>query len=284
MKSGEFTSTEELVEGKIPTCLSIAGLDPSGGAGIIADLKTFSAFRCYGSAAITSVTFQNTQAVYGAEPLSPHSVRGQIEPILDDFNIDAFKTGMLPNKEVIDVIADIISERRLGNAVIDPVVRATSGFDLIDDAALVALIDRLFPLATIVTPNIPEAERITGLKISGQDSMIQAAEKIKGFVSGAVLIKGGHFPSERNGVKVACDLFLTDSDQIFIEAEFIESRATHGTGCTLAAAITSCLAQGMSVEDSVRKAKRYVSEAIRSSPMIGKGHPAVNHLLDPFED
>ena len=267
----------------IPVCLTIAGLDPSGGAGIIADLKTFSAFGCYGAAAITSVTFQNTQAVFGAEPLSPESVRGQILPIFDDFAIDSFKTGMLPNKEVIDVVADLVSQRGIPNAVIDPVVRATSGFYLIDDAALRALIDRLFPLAVLVTPNIPEAERITGLRVSDDESMLRAAEKISALGAVSVLIKGGHEPKEKDGVKVARDLFFTDGKADFIESEFIDSRATHGTGCTLAAAIAASLARGMSIEESVRRGKSYVSRAIASSPMIGKGHPAVNHLTDPFE-
>jgi hydroxymethylpyrimidine/phosphomethylpyrimidine kinase len=268
--------------GHIPACLTVAGLDPSGGAGIIADLKTFSAFRCYGAAAITSVTFQNTQGVYGAEALTPHSVRRQIEPILDDFAIEAFKTGMLPNKGVIDAVADIASDRGLRNAVIDPVVRATSGFDLIDDAALSALIDRLFPLASIVTPNIPEAERIAGFEIFDDASMLRAAETIYGFGARAVLIKGGHSPVEKDGLRVARDLLLIDSDPIFLEAEFVDSRATHGTGCTLAAAIAASLARGVSLEDAVRLGKSYVTEAIRTSPMLGKGHPAVNHLVDPF--
>jgi len=266
----------------IPTCLTIAGLDPSGGAGIIADLKTFSAFRCYGAAAVTSLTFQNTQGVYGAEAIEPEAVRGQIEPILDDFRIDAFKTGMLPNRGVIDVVADIISSRRLGNAVIDPVVRATSGFDLIDDAALTALIDRLFPLAAIVTPNIPEAERIAGLEITDDASMLRAAEKMIGFGANAVLIKGGHFPVASEGVRIARDLLLIQSTPIFIEAEFIDSPATHGTGCTLAAAIAASLARGLPIEEAVRLGKSYVTNAIKTSPMIGKGHPAVNHLTDPF--
>jgi hydroxymethylpyrimidine kinase/phosphomethylpyrimidine kinase len=272
----------EMKTSRIPTCLTIAGLDPSGGAGIIADLKTFSAFHCYGAAAVTSLTFQNTQGVYGAEAVDPEAVRGQIEPILDDFPIEAFKTGMLPNKGVIDVVADIITTRGLGNAVIDPVVRATSGFDLIDDAALVSLIDRLFPLAAIVTPNIPEAERIVGFKIIDDASMVRAAERVLGFGANAVLIKGGHFPVEREGVRIARDLLLIDSTPIFIEAEFIDSRATHGTGCTLAAAITASLARGVSIVESVQLGKSYVTEAIKTSPMIGKGHPAVNHLADPF--
>lgn len=268
----------------VPVCLSIAGLDPSGGAGIIADLKTFSAFRCYGAAAVTSVTFQNTRGVFGAEALSAESVRGQIAPILDDFAVDAFKTGMLPNKEVIDTIAEIIGERGLRNAVIDPVVRATSGFDLIDDAALVALIDRLFPVAAIVTPNIPEAERIVGFKVNDDESMIRAAENILGLGPKTVLIKGGHFPKEERGLRIARDLIFSATGAIFIEAEFSESRATHGTGCTLAAAIVASLARGEGIEAAVRIGKSYVTKAIRTSPMIGGGHPAVNHLTDPFSD
>lgn len=268
----------------VPVCLSIAGLDPSGGAGIIADLKTFSAFRCYGAAAVTSVTFQNTRGVFGAEALSAESVRGQIAPILDDFAVDAFKTGMLPNKDVIDAVAEIIGERGLRNAVIDPVVRATSGFDLIDDAALGALIDRLFPIAAIVTPNIPEAERIVGFKVNDDESMIRAAENILGLGPKTVLIKGGHFPKEERGLRIARDLIFSATGPVFIEAEFSESRATHGTGCTLAAAIVASLARGEGIEAAVRIGKSYVTKAIGTSPMIGGGHPAVNHLTDPFSD
>lgn len=277
-------SVDAYGEMRVPVCLTIAGLDPSGGAGIIADLKTFSAFRCYGAAAVTSVTFQNTRGVFGAEALSAESVRGQIAPILDDFAVDAFKTGMLPNREVIDMVAEIIGERGLRNAVIDPVVRATSGFDLIDDAALVALIDRLFPVAAIVTPNIPEAERIVGFKVNDDESMIRAAEKIFGLGPKTVLIKGGHFPKEERGLRIARDLIFSATGAIFIEAEFSESRATHGTGCTLAAAIVASLARGEEIEAAVRLGKSYVTKAIKTSPMIGGGHPAVNHLTDPFSD
>ncbi|NJM54079.1 MAG: hydroxymethylpyrimidine/phosphomethylpyrimidine kinase, partial [Blastocatellia bacterium] len=144
---------------KLPICLSIAGLDPSGGAGIIADIKTFTAFRCFATSAITSLTFQNTTGVFGAINQTGEAVRGQVEPILDDFQVSALKTGMLPSKEVIETVAEIVQIKKLKNFVVDPVVRSTSGFDLIDDDALKSLIERLFPISDIITPNIPEAER-----------------------------------------------------------------------------------------------------------------------------
>ena len=145
--------------------LTIAGLDPSGGAGIVADIKTFSAFGCFAACAITSITFQNTSGVFGAVHQSAEIVRGQLEPVINDFEISALKTGMLPTREVIDEIARIVKENNLKNFVVDPVVRSTSGFDLITDEALRELIDKLFPLADLITPNIPEAERIARMKI-----------------------------------------------------------------------------------------------------------------------
>ena len=157
-----------------PVCLTIAGLDPSGGAGIIADIKTFSALGCFAAAAITSVTFQNTTGVFGAVHQTAGSVQMQVEPVIDDYEIAAIKTGMLPTSEIIEEIARIIKEHRLKNVIVDPVVRSTSGFDLIDDEALVALIKNLFPLADLITPNIPEAERIAGIEINSPDAIVSA--------------------------------------------------------------------------------------------------------------
>jgi len=172
----------------------MAGLDPSGGAGIIADIKTFSAFGCFATSVITSLTFQNTQGVFGAIHQTAASVRGQTHPILDDFEISALKTGMLPTREVIEEIAKIVKENRLQNLVVDPVVRSTSGFDLIDDAALKSLIEELFPHSEVVTPNIPEAERISGLKIESEADFEKAARKIQSLGAKNVLLKGGHLP------------------------------------------------------------------------------------------
>jgi len=261
---------------KQPVCLTIAGLDPSGGAGIMADIRTFSAFGCFAAAVVSSVTFQNTTGVFGAVHQTADSVRSQVEPVLNDYDIAALKSGMLPTREIIEEVADIIKERNLKNIVVDPVVRSTSGFDLIDDAALKAVIEKLFPLADLITPNIPEAERIAGIQISSQDDIHRAAEIMSSFGAKNVLIKGGHFPNAELDDRKAVDyLFTGDGVQIF-EADFIETTATHGTGCTLAAAITANLALGYTLSESVKIAKDFVTEAIRTAPNLGKGNSPIN--------
>ncbi|HQU85359.1 MAG TPA: bifunctional hydroxymethylpyrimidine kinase/phosphomethylpyrimidine kinase [Pyrinomonadaceae bacterium] len=278
-------------------CLTIAGVDPSGGAGIIADIKTFSAFGCYAAAAIASLTFQNTQGVFGVENQTAETVRRQIEPILDDFEVDALKTGMLPTREIIEEVGRIVKENNLKNFVVDPVVRSTSGFNLIDDAALKVLIEKLFPLADIITPNIPEAERIAQMKIETFSEIEMAARKMQSFGAKNVLIKGGHLSISDSGfgiadlkskskvqspkpeVRKAKDfLFIGDELHVF-EADFIETTATHGTGCTLAAAIAANLALGKSLVEAVETAKRFVTEAIKTAPNIGKGNSPINHLI-----
>ncbi|HUF05281.1 MAG TPA: bifunctional hydroxymethylpyrimidine kinase/phosphomethylpyrimidine kinase [Aridibacter sp.] len=270
-------------------CLSIAGLDPSGGAGILADVRTFAAFGCFPAAAVTSVTFQNTQAVFGAVSQSPDTVRHQIEPVFDDYDVAAVKTGMLPDAGVIETVAGIIDERGVERLVVDPVVRSTSGFDLIDDAALRSLIDTLFPFSTVVTPNIPEAERISGMDIEGKDSIIEAARRIRELGARNVLIKGGHIPCEeteefRIGVRRAVDFLFIGDDLTEIEDEFIETDATHGTGCVLSSAIAAGLASGSDLKSAVRFAKSFVTNAIRSAPLIGKGHSPINIDSDLVRD
>lgn len=264
--------------------LTIAGLDPSGGAGTIADIKTFAAFGVFPTAAITSITFQNTQAVYGSEPQSAESVRDQIAPILDDFSVDAVKTGMLPTREIIEEVASIIAERGLKNIVVDPVVRSTSGFDLIDNAALRSLIEKLFPLADLITPNIPEAERISGIAIETEQDVNDAASVMNRMGARNVLIKGGHFltaecrvrSSESEKTKARDFLFLFGDKLHVLEAEFFDTTATHGTGCTLSSAIAANLALGNDLKRSVEIAKHFVNEAIRTAPMIGRGHSPIN--------
>ncbi len=256
-------------------CLTIAGLDPSGGAGIIADLKTFAAFGCYGAAAVSSITFQNTTEVYGSESQTATAIRGQLDPIFDDLNVDAAKTGMLPTEDVIREIAAILTERNFKNLIVDPVVRSTSGYDLVDDDALRSLVEELFPLAIVVTPNIPEAERIAGMTIKTDADLETAGKQILSMGAAAVLIKGGHIESER----MRDFLFTPNGSEVF-DGEFIDSKATHGTGCTLAAAITACMANGKTLSDAIRIAKKFVTEGIRTSPMFGNGHPSLNHLIN----
>jgi hydroxymethylpyrimidine/phosphomethylpyrimidine kinase len=276
-------------------CLTIAGVDPSGGAGIIADIKTFSAFGCFGTAAVASLTFQNTQGVFGALHQSAETVRAQVLPVLEDFQIAAVKTGMLPTREIIEEVARIVAEKRLENFVVDPVVRSTSGFDLIDDAALKSLIEMLFPLSTVITPNIPEAERITRMKIENSKDIRKAARLMQSTGAKNVIIKGGHLPIFDFGLPIfdleysdtdhqksniknqkSIDFLLMGDEEFTFSADFIETTATHGTGCTFAAAITANLANGKTLREAVEAAKKFVTEAIRTAPGLGKGHSPIN--------
>lgn len=255
--------------------LTVAGLDPSGGAGVVADIKTFTAFGCFATAAVTSLTFQNTTGVFGASHQTAADVRAQIIPVVEDFDVAGAKTGMLPTREVIEEVARLFRETAaLPAPVVDPVVRSTSGYDLIDDAALVALKRELLPLARVVTPNTHEAERITGLRVKDEQGMFEAARLMRGMGARAVLVKGGHLEGE------ALDLLLDEDGRVeTFRADRIETESTHGTGCTLAAAIAACLARGMSLAESVAAAKSFVTQAILRAPRIGRGHGPVNHSV-----
>jgi hydroxymethylpyrimidine kinase/phosphomethylpyrimidine kinase len=255
--------------------MTIAGLDPSGGAGVVADVRTFSRFGCFPSMVVTSVTFQNTTGVFGAENLSAESVGRQADAVFDDYDIAAVKTGMLPTAETINSVADIVKRRKVSNFVIDPVVRSTSGFDLIDDDALRALVTELFPLALIATPNLAEAERITGSSIETGSDMEQAAAFMLETGVRYVLIKGGHPIRSESGSGIARDhLFWKDGSRAF-EAEFLETTATHGTGCVLSAAITANLALGVPLVEAIGIAKEFVTKAIKNAPMLGHGHSPI---------
>lgn len=256
-----------------PVALTVAGFDPSGGAGVIADVKTFTAFGCFATAAVTSLTYQNTTGVFGAAHQTAEAVRAQVLPVVEDFRVAGAKTGMLPTREIIREVARLFRESPLPAPVVDPVVRSTSGFDLIDDAALDALKSELLPLARVVTPNIPEAERITGLSIRDREGMLEAAGRMRAMGARAVLVKGGHLEGD------AVDVLDDEGHVRTFTAARIETTSTHGTGCTLAAAIAACLARGMNLEDSVAAAKRFVTEAIRRAPRLGHGHGPVNHAV-----
>ena len=256
--------------------LTIAGVDPSGGAGVYADIRAFAAFGVFPTAAITSITFQNTQGVFGAEHQTAESVRRQVEPILDDYAVDAVKTGMLPNREIIEEVARLVEAARLRNFVVDPVVRSTSGFDLIDNAALTGLVEKLFPLALLITPNIPEAERISGVAIETENDIHSAAEIMRSQGARNVLIKGGHLDLSGDMKRSARDYLFLDDELTVFEGEYFETAATHGTGCTLASAITANLALGKDLKESVGLGKSFVNEAIRTAPGIGKGNSPIN--------
>ena len=248
-----------------PVVLTVAGLDPSGGAGIVADIKTISALGCFPAAALTSITYQNTIGVFGAEHQTAATLRAQVEPIVQDVNVAAAKTGMLPTAEIVAEVVRLFSEENLPGPVVDPVVVATSGDVLIDDEAFQILKTKLFPLARIVTPNIPEAEKLAGFEIQSERDMQRAAEVIKATGAHAVLVKGGHRGE-------AIDILLSD-DGTFTEfrGEYLDVGEVHGSGCTLSAAIAACLGKGMALEEAVGAAKEYVTNAIRSAPLIGHG-------------
>ena len=255
--------------------MTIAGLDPSGGAGVIADIKAFSAFGCFAAAAVASITFQNTTGVFGAEHQTAESVRRQVEPIVEDYEIAALKTGMLPTREVIEEVARLKAAMPNAKFVVDPVVRSTSGYDLIDNAALRSLTRVLFPVADLITPNRPEAERISGVAIDSIEDIEAAASVMRDMGARNVLIKGGHLESDSNK---AVDYLFLDGELHTFEADLIDTTATHGTGCTLAAAIAANLALGNDLREAVRVAKDFVTEAIRTAPMLGHGHSPINLL------
>lgn len=251
-----------------PVVLTIAGLDPSGGAGIVADIKTIVALGCFPAAAITSITFQNTIGVSGAEHQTAATLRSQVEPIIADLTVAAAKTGMLPTTKIVAEVVRLFSQKGLPAPVVDPVVVATSGDVLIDDEAFQFLNTKLFPLARVVTPNIPEAEKLTGLPIVSEADMRRAARVIQRMGARAVLVKGGH----RSVGGQAVDVLLGE-DGIFSEfqTEYINTGEVHGSGCTLSAAIAAFLAKGLTLEEAVGAAKTYVTDAIRSAPRIGHG-------------
>jgi hydroxymethylpyrimidine kinase/phosphomethylpyrimidine kinase len=250
--------------------LTIAGLDPSGGAGIVADIKTIAALGCFPAAALTSITFQNTTGVFGAEHQTAATLRLQVLPIVQDLTVAAAKTGMLPTAEIVAEVARLFAEENLPAPVVDPVVVATSGDVLVDDDAFQILKTKLFPLARVVTPNIPEAEKLTGLSIQTESDMRRAAEAIQSLGARAVLVKGGH--RSLNGV--ALDLLLSEGTFTEFRSEYIDVGEVHGSGCTLSAAIAAGLGKGMTLEAAVSVAKKYVTDAIRAlqtSPRIGHG-------------
>ena len=254
-----------------PVVLSIAGLDPSGGAGIVADIKTIAAFNCFPAVALTSITFQNTTGVFGAEHQSAATLRAQVAPVVQDLAVAAAKTGMLPTAEIVAEVARLFAEENLPAPVVDPVVVATSGDVLIDEEAFEILKTKLFPLARLVTPNIPEAEKLAGFPITTEADMKRAAEAIQLMGARAVLVKGGH----RSVMGQALDVLL-DENEIFTEfqTEYIEAGEVHGSGCTLSAAIAAALAKGLTLEQAVAAAKKYVTDAIRalqSASRIGHG-------------
>lgn len=264
---------------KIPKALTIAGSDSGGGAGIQADLKTFTALGVYGSSVITSVTAQNTLGVDGIYDLPADFVELQFSSVANDIGFDAVKLGMLSNIDIAKAVANKLKKHKATNLVIDPVMKAKDGSDLLKYSAVDIYKELLFPLAKIVTPNIPEAEILTSYKIENPSDMKKAAEKIIKFGCGAVLLKGGHLANEFPALDIYFD---GDSYQEF-ETERINTKNTHGTGCTYSAAICANLAKGMDLLDSVKASKEYVTGAIHDSFKIGGGNGPLNHFWNMNE-
>jgi hydroxymethylpyrimidine/phosphomethylpyrimidine kinase len=253
------------------TSLTIAGSDSSGGAGIQADLKTFAAHGVFGMSAITAVTAQNTLGVTRVETLSPDMVAAQIDAVATDIPPDATKIGMLSTVAIIEAVAAAIERHRLTNVVLDTVMLAKSRARLLDEDAIAALRDRLLPLALVITPNVPEAEVLTGLRIDSLEGLHRAARRLVDLGARAALVKGGHLEGP------AIDVLWDGRNATELRAERIDSRHTHGTGCTLSAAIAAQLALGQDLPAAARLAKDYVTRAIAQAPGLGAGHGPLRH-------
>ncbi len=258
--------------------LSIAGSDSGGGAGIQADIKTFSALGVYATTAVTAITAQNTLGVSAVQLIEPDMVRQQLEAVLSDIGADAIKIGMLGSIVNIEVVSRIMEEYQPDNIVLDPVLYSKTMFPLLQQEAVKILSERLFPLVDFLTPNIPEAELLTGFAIKSIEDMKKAALQLRIMGPKIVLVKGGHFPGK------AIDLYFDGKDYILLEEERINTKHTHGTGCTLSSAITAYLAKGFEPLSAVRNAKEYVTQAIAHSLNIGKGIGPTNHFYQVWKE
>ncbi|MCP2669573.1 bifunctional hydroxymethylpyrimidine kinase/phosphomethylpyrimidine kinase [Maricaulaceae bacterium EIL42A08] len=254
--------------------LSIAGSDSSGGAGIQADIKAVTALGGYAATAITAITVQNTKGVSAVHPVPTDIIAGQIEAVLTDVGADAIKTGMLATADVIETVIKALDEHGdpIIPLVVDPVMVATSGDRLIDEAAVEAVRDRLLPRATLITPNVPEAEALTGGTIEDMESQQAAAEMLLEMGARAALVKGGHMDGD-----IIIDVLATRNGVRLFTRPRIRTRQTHGTGCTLASAIAALLAQGLPMDRAAEEAGDYLHEAIQRAPGFGDGHGPVNH-------
>lgn len=258
--------------------LTIAGSDCSGGAGIQADLKTIMAHGAYGMSVVTALTAQNTTGVFALEPVKPEMIAAQLDAVFTDIVPLAVKIGMILEEAAVQVISDRLSGYHAKNIVIDPVLVSTSGTGLMSERALCAAQKLLFGLASVLTPNIPEAERLAGIEVGDFEAMQRAAVIISDTYGCAVLCKGGHLPD-------AADDLLYDGGQFYrMRSQRIENPNTHGTGCTLSSAIACCLAQGRTLQDSVRSAKAYVTHAIAAGLDLGKGNGPLYHDIREAAD
>ena len=262
--------------------LTIAGSDSGGGAGIQADIKTISAMGCYASSAITAVTVQNTLGVQAVHPIPLDILEGQIDAILSDIGADAIKIGMLHSSKVVNLVAEMIEKYGIRNVVLDPVMVSTSGHKLIEDDAIESIKNRLIPLSRVITPNIPEAEILSGCKISSEQDFEQIAKKLSFNKSVSVLLKAGHLDND-----CLVDYFynVEDNTITLLPSKRVKTRNTHGTGCTLSSAFASALARGEDLTLAAKSAKKYIEQAIVSGAEyeIGHGHGPVNHGFNPLK-
>ena len=264
---------------KYPIVLTIAGSDSSGGAGIEADIKTISALGAFATAAITAVTAQNTTGVAAIQGIEPEIVGKQIDAVFDDMRPDAVKIGMLHSREIIETVAKRLSFYKPAHVVLDPVMISTSGSKLLKEDAIRTITERLFPMTTLLTPNIPEAEELSGVKIQNKEDITAAARVLRELGCRSVLVKGGHL----SGSEATDWLFIEEEKPMRLVEPRVETRNTHGTGCTLSSAIAAYLALSISFEFAVRLGKTYVNKAIANGAGIevGHGHGPVNHLFHP---
>jgi hydroxymethylpyrimidine/phosphomethylpyrimidine kinase len=256
---------------KVPVALTIAGSDSGGGAGIQADLKTFAAFGVHGTSAITAVTAQNTVTVSEIHELPIRVIRAQIDAVVEDFGVQAAKTGMLASAEIIEAVAAAIREHGIRNLVVDPVMVAKGGARLLHSDAIASLYRHLLPLAAVVTPNLPEAEVLLGRAVTTLDDRRQAARDLAALGPRAVVIKGGHSDEAQ-----AIDIYWDGSDMVELAGRRIKTKNTHGSGCVFSAAITAGLAKGQEPLEAVRAAKVFIERAIEHSLELGRGHGPVN--------
>jgi hydroxymethylpyrimidine/phosphomethylpyrimidine kinase len=264
-----------------PRALTIAGSDSGGGAGIQADLKTFSALGVYGMTAITAITVQNTKGVYGYEALAPQLVEEQIRAVTTDIGVDAAKTGMLATGGIVRAVAAVVEELEIPDLVVDPVFVSKHGHLLLAEDAVDEIRSRILPLAVLVTPNLPEASGLAGLQVDGREDMRRAADAILTLGARAVLVKGGHLEASVE----AADLFVSGGIEEWLVADWIDTPNTHGTGCTLSSAIAGHLAMGWELLEAVRAGKAFVTEAIRRGLELGEGIGPVDQLwsIPPVE-
>lgn len=258
--------------------LTIAGSDCSGGAGIQADLKTFSALGVFGMSVIVSVVAENTSRVIDIQDISPDMIKKQIDAVFEDIDVDAVKIGMLSTPQCMEAVAEKLKQYKPHNVVIDPVMYAKNGSPLMQPTSIDTLIKSIIPLADVLTPNIPEAEKIADMEIKSHNDMENAAKKIQSMGCKAVIIKGGH------AVGDATDILYDGNKMYYYKASRIDTKNTHGTGCTFSSAIGAYLGKGLGVENAVSKAKEYVTTAITHSLPIGKGYGPTHHFYELYKN